>query len=132
MEALRIIAEKRIAQAIEEGSLRTDGWKNKPLPREDDHMVPPELKMAYKILKNSGYMPPELETRKEIYNLEEMISKTEDEQTKLRQLKKLNALIFKLSTQRQGNVNLEGEQDYFRKVVERVRVKGGGQMTDDG
>lgn len=123
VEALRIIAEKRIAQAIEEGSLRTDGWKNKPLPQCDDHMVPPELKMAYKILKNSGYVPPELETRKEIYNLEEMIGKAEDEQTKLRQLKKLNALIFKLSTQRQVNVNLEAEQDYFRKVVERVRVK---------
>ena len=68
--ALLSIAERRITQAIEEGTLRTDSWKYKPLPLDSDSFVPDDLKMAYKILKNSGFVPPEIETRKEIQKLE--------------------------------------------------------------
>ena len=69
IKALQQIAEQRIAKAIEEGSLKIDSWKNRPLPLDDDSFVPDDLKMAYKILKNSGYLPPEVETRKEIQKL---------------------------------------------------------------
>ncbi len=66
IQALQQLAEQRIAKAIEDGTLKVDGWKNKPLPLDDDSFVPDDLKMAYKILKNSGYVPPEVELRKEI------------------------------------------------------------------
>ena len=56
MDCLAFIAEQRIAQAIEKGELKTTGWENRPLPLNDDHLVPDDLKMAYKILKNSGYL----------------------------------------------------------------------------
>ncbi|MBT8355416.1 MAG: DUF1992 domain-containing protein, partial [Desulfofustis sp.] len=78
IRALQKIAEQRIAKAIEDGTLKTEGWKNRPLPLDDDAFVPDDLKMAYKILKNSGYVPPEIETRKEIQKLEDLIVKTED------------------------------------------------------
>jgi Domain of unknown function (DUF1992) len=70
MDCLAFIAEQKIAQAIAKGELKTSGWENRPLPLEDDHMVPADLKMAYKILKNAGYLPPEIEARKEINRLE--------------------------------------------------------------
>ena len=66
IKALQQIAEQRIAKAIEDGTLKIAGWKNKPLPLDDDAFVPDDLKMAYKILKNSGYVPTEVETGKEI------------------------------------------------------------------
>lgn len=121
--ALLSIAERRIAQAIEDGTLRTDSWKNKPLPLDDDSFVPDDLKMAYKILKNSGFIPPEIETRKEIEKLEDLLSHTEDEHQRLRQMKKLNVLLMKLDNQRSRPSSIEHDDDYYRRIVEKITVK---------
>jgi len=50
--------------------LHSEKWKNKPLPLDDDRHIPDDLKMAYKILKNSGYLPPEIELKKKITQAE--------------------------------------------------------------
>jgi hypothetical protein len=119
-EALQTIAERRIAQAIKDGTLKTDGWKNKPLPLDDDSFVPDDFKMAYKILKNSGYVPPEVETRKEIQRLEDLIAKTEDCHQRVKQMKKLNVLMMKLDAQRNRPSSIEHDDDYYRKIVEKI------------
>lgn len=41
--------------------------------------VPAELRMAYKVLKNAGFVPPEVEMRKEIVSLREMPGQQEDD-----------------------------------------------------
>ncbi|MGI6638056.1 MAG: DUF1992 domain-containing protein [Desulfobulbus sp.] len=65
---IQTIAERKIQQAMEEGALPDlSHWKNKPLPQDDSlAKVPPDLRMAYKVLKNAGYIPEELALRKEI------------------------------------------------------------------
>ncbi len=45
------IAEEKIRQAIRNGDLDNIPGKGKPLQLEDLSMVPPELRMSYKILK---------------------------------------------------------------------------------
>jgi hypothetical protein len=123
LNALTAIAERRIAQAIADGTLSTEGWKNKPLPLEDENrFVPDDLKMAYKILKNSGYVPPEVETRKEVNRLEDLISRTEDSHQRLKQMKKLNVLLMKLDAQRNGVASIENDDRYYRKIVENTSV----------
>jgi len=119
-EALQTIAERRIAQALKDGTLKTDGWKNKPLPLDDDSFVPDDLKMAYKILKNSGYVPPEVETRKEIQRLEDLIAKSEDCHQRVKQMKKLNVLMMKLDAQRNRPSSIEHDDEYYRKIVEKI------------
>ncbi|THB71296.1 MAG: DUF1992 domain-containing protein [Desulfobulbaceae bacterium] len=121
--ALMAIAEQRINKAIEDGTLRTDSWKNKPLPLDDDAFVPDDLKMAYKILKNSGYVPPEIETRKEIHKLEDLITKTEDEHQRVKQMKKLQVLLMKLDSQRGETSPIENDEQYYQKIVERVTMQ---------
>lgn len=118
--ALLSIAERRITEAIENGTLRTDSWKNKPLPLDNDSFVPEDLKMAYKVLKNSGFVPPEIETRKEIHKLEDLISRTEDEHQRVKQMKKLNVLMMKLDSQRTRPSSIEHDDTYYRKIVEKV------------
>jgi hypothetical protein len=120
IRALQQIAEQRIAKAIEDGTLKTDGWKNRPLPLDDDHFVPDDLKMAYKILKNSGYVPPEIETRKEIQKLEDLIVKTEDSHQRVKQMKKLDLLMRKIDAQRSRPASIEHDDAYFRKIVEKI------------
>jgi hypothetical protein len=122
MYLLTRIAERKISQAIEDGSLNFAKWKNMPLPKDDDMQVPDDLKIAYKILKNAGYLPPEIEAKKEIQTLEEMIARTEDEHVRLKQMKKLNVLLLKLETTRKSPTNLAAQDDYYRKVVERISL----------
>lgn len=123
MDFIAFIAEQKIQKAMEEGDLNSPRWKNKPLPLDDDHMVPEDLKIAYKLLKNSGYLPPELEERKEIRQVEDLIARTEDEHERLRQMKKLNVLLMKVEAKRAFRSNIANQDDYYRKVVEKISVK---------
>ena len=123
LNAIQIIAERKISEAIRDGKLKTGEWNGKPLPIEDDRFVPPDLRMAYKILKNAGYLPPEIEAKKEIQRLEELIAANEDEHVRVEQMKKLNLLVIKINTLRNRPVNRAEQADYYRKVVEKVSVK---------
>ena len=122
MDYLTFIAEQKISKAIEEGSLKTDGWENKPLNLKDDHMVPEDLKMAYKMLKNAGYVPPEIETRKEITRLEQLIATTEDEHTRVKQMRKLSVLLTKIESSRSSPANIASDSEYFSRIVERTTL----------
>lgn len=125
IDALHIVAERKITEAIRNGELACEGWKGRPLVFEDDSCVPPDLRMAYKILKNADFLPPELEIKKEIAQLEDLISRTEDEHGKLRQLKKLNMLVFKLNNMRQRSIQFEEQERYFPKIVEKISIAKG-------
>lgn len=122
MDLLSFIAEQKIAQAMQERDLNSPKWKGKPLPLDDDRFVPDDLKMAYKILKNSGFLPPEVEERKEVKRLEDLIASSEDEHERLKQMKKLSVLLMKIDAQRPAPVNLANQDDYYQKVVERITL----------
>lgn len=124
LNAIQIIAERRIEEAIREGKLEVAHWRNRPLPEEDCHLVPEDLRMAYKILKNAGYLPPELETRKEINRLEELLAATEDEHARVKQLRKLTFLTMKLDQMRHRPSSFETDQDYHRRITEKITVSG--------
>ena len=123
MNVLHQIAEQRIAEAMQERDLNSPKWQNRPLPLNDDHFVPDDLKMAYKILKNSGYLPPEIEDRKEVQRLEELIAATEDAHERLRQMKKLNLLLIKIDASRTTPTSITTDHAYYRQVVERISLR---------
>jgi len=61
---LDFIAEQRIAEAIANGDLDDLPGSGKPLELDDDSLLPEELRLAYRILKNAGFVPPEIESLK--------------------------------------------------------------------
>ena len=122
LKAIRLIAERKISEAIKKGLLDTQGWRNRPLPMTYDNLVPEELRMAHKILKNAGYLPPEIEAKKEIQAIEDLLATCEDECTKVKQIKKLNYLVQKLNTMKGDAVSIESQEEYYRKIVERISV----------
>ncbi|THF75131.1 DnaJ family domain-containing protein [Cohnella fermenti] len=79
MEWSASIAEQRIREAARSGSFDDLPGKGKPLPRDDLEGVPDELRIGYRILKNAGALPPELELRKEMVSLEQLILACDDE-----------------------------------------------------
>jgi hypothetical protein len=55
------IAEERIARAVAAGEFERLPGSGRPLDLGDDLLVPPEVRMGNRILKNAGCLPPELE-----------------------------------------------------------------------
>ena len=91
----------------------------KPLALENDSHVPEDLRIAHKILKNAGFVPPEVALRKEIATTEDLLNGMEDTKAKYRQLKKLNFLVMKLNMMRGTQMALDRNQRYEQKLVDR-------------
>jgi hypothetical protein len=56
LSAIALVAEEKILEAQHEGAFDNLPGSGKPLPLDDEAWLPPEMRMAYKILKNSGYL----------------------------------------------------------------------------
>ena len=72
---LEFIAEQKITDAISRGEFENLPGEGKPLALDDDSLVPEDLRLAYRILKNAGFVPPEVETLNEIAALERLVTK---------------------------------------------------------
>lgn len=114
------IADQKIREAMEQGEFDDLPGKGEPLCLENDSHLPPDIRMVHKILKNSDCLPPELELRKEIVTIEEMLDGVRDEKEKYRQIKKLNYLIMKLNMSRQTSLGMEKNQHYFDRIVDKM------------
>jgi hypothetical protein len=113
------IAEKRIKEAIDNGMLDNLPGSGKPLALEDDSHLPEDLRIVHTILKNAGFVPPEVAIRKEIATVEDLLEGMEDTKAKYRQLKKLNFLVTKLNMMRGKQIDLDRDQRYEKKLVDR-------------
>jgi hypothetical protein len=80
MDLIADLVEKKIQDAIARGEFKNLEGEGKPLDLNDDEGVPNEHKMAFRILKNSGFIPPEIEMRKEIVRMQEELATLLDEQ----------------------------------------------------
>lgn len=129
--ALQQIAENKIREAQRNGELDDLPGEGKPLELDDDSHIPSELRLAYRILKNADYVSPEVQQRKEIADVKEMLQECRDEQTLYKQVQKLNLLITKLNEQRRTPVNLEEEQVYYQKILERIRLQNSGSGRNE-
>jgi hypothetical protein len=118
-----IIAERKIQEAILNGELDNLPGKGKPLKLDDESHIPEELRLAYKILKNADCLPPELELKKEIVQLKDLLQGMEDVEERYRLTKRLNFQIMKLNMTRRVSPLLEEDQVYFEKVAERLGPK---------
>ena len=123
MDFFERVAENRILEAIEAGLFHNLQGRGKPLKLEDDSHVPPELRMAYKIMKMADCLPPELEMRKEIVRLQDLMASLPDEAEKLTQMRRLNFLVMKLGVIRPVSPLLEEHELYAPKVLERLESR---------
>lgn len=114
------IAERRIGEAMAKGEFDGLEGAGRPLIFEDDAMVPEDLRMAYKILKNAGYLPPEILEEKEILTAADLLSQAPDEKERYRRMKKLEFLVMKANQRRVRPIDLEKSPAYYEQVVSRI------------
>jgi hypothetical protein len=121
MYALEKIAEERIAEAMERGEFDSLEGKGRPLPSEGASIkLAPELRIAYKILKNANILPTEIETLKEIERLEQLLPAIDDENERYQYVRRMNALVGNFNSMRNAPISLEKKQYYVQKIGERL------------
>jgi hypothetical protein len=121
MDIMATIAERKIREAMARGEFDDLAGKGQPLTMDDDPAgIPDEYRMAYKILKNAGFIPPEVELRKEIVSLRELLNTIEDDEERRRKRRELDFKLLKLSMTRQRPVDLDGFPEYREKVFEKL------------
>jgi hypothetical protein len=117
------LIEKKIKEAKERGEFDNLPGQGKPLNLDDDSRVPEDLRLAYKILKNADCLPPEIQLRKEIRQMEDMLEKIPDEREKYRQIKRINLKIMQLNMMGRKSPLLEENQIYYQKVIDKIGRK---------
>ncbi len=93
------LAEARIAEAAARGEFDDLPGAGRPLAVDDDVLVPEELRAAYRLLKNAGFIPPELALRREITDLRQLLSRVTDEGERAACTRRLNLLLARLAAQ---------------------------------
>jgi len=120
MIAFDLMAEKKIAEAIARGELENLPGAGRPLDLGDDALIPEDLRMAYRILKNAGVVPPEVELLRDIGELERCIgtlSAGEARSAAWRKLQVLRVRIEALAMRRHG---LSVAERYMQRVLDRL------------
>ena len=117
------IIERRIREAQQNGAFDNLPGRGKPLELEDDSHVPEDLRLAYKILKNANCLPPEIELRKEIHQMKDLLEAIPDEKEKYLQIRRINYKIMKLNTMGRCSAMFEEKEIYYKKLVDKLGRK---------
>jgi hypothetical protein len=124
VDVLAYIAERRIVEAMEQGDFDELEGRGRPLDFSEDRNVPRELRTIYRILKNSGHLPPEVELRREIRRLEDLLPRITGEgelREAVRDINQKIAAFNMMSARGKTTVRNEMAQLYAEKLVQRLR-----------
>ncbi len=119
MQILDMLAEQRILEAIDRGELDNLPGAGRPLDLEEDMTVPEELRVAYRVLKNAGFLPPEIALRREIHDVRQLICAMAGE-ARGRAERRLQYLLMNLSMHRGGAGIPASTEDYLVHVRHRL------------
>jgi hypothetical protein len=106
---LDFLVEQRLEEAVSRGELQNLAGEGRPLELDQDPLIPEDLRLAYRILKNAGFVPSEVQTLSEIAQLERLVNEGgEDVAARSKALRKLALLRTKI------------EHAYYEKALARL------------
>lgn len=117
------IVEDAIVRAREEGKFNNLPGAGKPLPKDELEHVPADIRMAVRILKNSGYDEEAMFVQREMNELGSRLKNAqEDEKSELeqaynRQMRKMNSLLSKKGVR----TNSSAFRQYSRQINDRLK-----------
>jgi hypothetical protein len=119
---LERLAEEKIRQAIARGELSNLKGSGKPIPEDENiKLVAPEMRLAYRILKNAGYVPEEVGLRREIEDLRQLLNASDIDNEVSGQAARLRVLIQRLGEIRGGNLAVQNQ--YFSNMARQLAGK---------
>lgn len=106
-------AERHILDAQRQGEFDNLPGSGEPLTLDEDLHVPPELRAGYRLLKNAGCLPPELQQRKEAVDLADLLKTVSRDEPEYEALSRRLALLeLKLRQSGLSTEFLHGEYAY--------------------
>ncbi len=90
MDIFALIAEDKIKTAIKKGDMDNLPGKGKPLQLDDLSMIPEDLRMGYRLLKNAGFMNEESKLSKDILKLSDLVKNCTDPSEREKFQKEMN------------------------------------------
>ena len=118
MDIVDQIVERRIAEAAGRGEFDGLPGAGRLLELEDDALVAPEIRVAYRILKNAGYIPEEVRLLRELRTAEQLLARAVDPQERSSASARLRLLLERLGSSRAGP--LQSQSEYFERLAERL------------
>ncbi|CAM2175587.1 conserved hypothetical protein [Paraburkholderia sacchari] len=130
MKLLDALVEQRIAAAAARGEFDDLPGAGAPQAFDDDPFVPEEVRVANRILKNAGFVPPAVEQLRALRDLEEELAKVSDKAEQCRLRARMLALDMALESLRGGPLVVPHE--YRRRIAERLTERATLQGTAVG
>ena len=118
MKLLDALVEQRISAAAARGEFDNLPGAGEPLEFDDDVLVPEEVRVANRIMKNAGFVPPAVEHLRALRDLQTESGSTEDPATRRKLQAKMLALDMALESLRGGSTVMPLE--YRRRIAERL------------
>lgn len=115
------LTDERIRKAYEEGEFENLPGYGKKLQLEDLSNVPPEMRMAYKMMKNAGMME-EQQVRSEIEYIEDLIKNAHDDLEEQRLTQRLNEKLLRFNQimeKKKKETNSATFKNYQSKIYDR-------------
>ncbi|MGB7755828.1 MAG: DnaJ family domain-containing protein [Salinisphaera sp.] len=120
MSLLDRLADAHIESAAERGEFDDLPGAGKPLPADDAAHVPEHLRAGYRLLKNAGFVPPEIETRRELREVEDLLTRALPQSDEARELtRRARWIELRLAQSPRGRALLR-ESGYSDRIRERL------------
>lgn len=122
MDIMHLIAEEKIREAIRRGEFDNLPGAGKPLPPDDLEGVPEELRVSFRILKNAGILPEEMQLRKEMTTLGDLIAACEHdgERQKLQRELTIKKVRYQQLMSNRGWHSSETYTEYQRQLQDKL------------
>lgn len=123
MDYFTLLAEQKIKEAYENGEFDDLPEKGKPIQLDFMMEIPEDLRMAYRLMKNAGFLEEEKKFRKEWITIEELIKQCHDEQERKRLENQLSQQLLRynqLLSKRKLKTNSSLFKRYEQKIQKRM------------
>lgn len=117
------LAEQRVAEAEQRGELRGLAGSGQPLNLDDDCGIPATSRVAYRIMKNAGCVPPEVAALREVRELSAILRGVDDDGERRHTALRLTTLLTQLGER--------GERLLTSGYYEQLREQLAGARTTD-
>jgi len=116
------IAIEIIREAQLRGEFNNLPGAGKPLPEDELRGVPEELRIGFKLLKDAGMLPEEMQLRKDMVTLHDLLVACRDEEQKAKLTSQLNAkkLRYRVLMDDRGWSDVGAFADYEEQIQRKL------------
>lgn len=126
-DAIAFIAERKIEEAMAEGQFDKLPGMGRPLPLEDLSHLPADMRMAYTLLKNGGYLD-DRSSQNAPANMRELLGNVPEEKRIYGKMQRLKLMMVRVRKAEQTLLPGKNSKDhpdaldsqYLNELIQRV------------